>query len=118
MSKLETDGGTFLGFEHEGGDEEEQSTNAMIIAKEDCGVVVRGEGGSVHTTFKPHQVSLTFSVHVNSLLSSLSRDNTSVNRVLINAKRGSCQGRPQLASPLTMTKGFEVLDGVKVDLSI
>ena len=29
-----------------------------------------------------------------------------------------CQGRPQLASPLTMTKGFEVLDGVKADLSI
>ena len=29
-----------------------------------------------------------------------------------------CQGRPQLASPLTMTKGFKVLDGVKADLSI
>ena len=29
-----------------------------------------------------------------------------------------CQGRPQLASLLTMTKGFEVLDGVKADLSI
>ena len=29
-----------------------------------------------------------------------------------------CQGRPQLASPLMMTKGFEVLDGVKADLSI
>ena len=29
-----------------------------------------------------------------------------------------CQGQPQLASPLTMTKGFEVLDGVKADLSI
>ena len=29
-----------------------------------------------------------------------------------------CQGRPQLASPLTMTNGFEVLDGVKADLSI
>ena len=29
-----------------------------------------------------------------------------------------CQGRPQLASPLMMTKGLEVLDGVKVDLSI
>ena len=29
-----------------------------------------------------------------------------------------CQGRPQLASPLTMTKGFEVLDGVMADLSI
>ena len=32
--------------------------------------------------------------------------------------KDDCQGRPQLASPLTMTKGFEVLDGVKVDLSI
>ena len=29
-----------------------------------------------------------------------------------------CQGQPQLASLLTMTKGFEVLDGVKADLSI
>ena len=29
-----------------------------------------------------------------------------------------CQGQPQLASPLMMTKGFEVLDGVMVDLSI
>ena len=27
-----------------------------------------------------------------------------------------CQGRPQLASLLTMTKGFEVLDGVMADL--
>ena len=30
----------------------------------------------------------------------------------------NCQGRPQLASLLTMMEGFEVLDGVKVVLSI
>ena len=37
---------------------------------------------------------------------------------LESAKHLDCQGRPQLASLLTMTKGFEVLDGVKADLSI
>ena len=29
-----------------------------------------------------------------------------------------CQGQPQLASPLTMMKGFEELDEVIADLSI
>ena len=53
MSKSEPDGGTFLGFDHEGGDEEEQSMNAMIIVKEDCRVVVRGEGGPVHNLQAP-----------------------------------------------------------------
>ena len=38
--------------------------------------------------------------------------------VSIDGLPRSCQGRPQLASLLTMMKGFEVLDGVKADLSI
>ena len=36
----------------------------------------------------------------------------------LGPKEEKCQGQPQLASPLTMMKGFEVLDGVKADLSI
>ena len=42
----------------------------------------------------------------------------SFNQQQLHPNSRDCQGQPQLASPLTMTKGFEVLDGVKADLSI
>jgi len=52
-SESETDDDPCLDLDDEDGDEEEQPTSAMIIAEEGRGVIVRGEGGSVHTIQAP-----------------------------------------------------------------
>lgn len=52
-SESETDDDACLDLDDEGGDEEEQPTSAMVIAEEGRGVIVRGEGGSVHTIHAP-----------------------------------------------------------------
>lgn len=52
-SESETDDDACLDLDEEGGDEEEQPTSAMVIAEEGRGVIVRGEGGSVHTIQAP-----------------------------------------------------------------
>ena len=51
-SESETDDDAYLDLDDEE-DEEEQPTSAMIIAEEGRGVIVRGEGGSVHTIQAP-----------------------------------------------------------------
>lgn len=52
-SESETDDDACLDLDEEGGDEEEQPTSAVVIAEEGRGVIVRGEGGSVHTVHAP-----------------------------------------------------------------
>ena len=52
-SESETDDDACLDSDDEGGDEEEEPTSAMIIAEEGRGVIVRGEGGSVHNIQAP-----------------------------------------------------------------
>jgi len=52
-SESETDDDACIDLGDEDGDEEEQPTSAMIIAEEGRGVIVRGEGGSVHTIQAP-----------------------------------------------------------------
>jgi len=52
-SESETDDDACLDLDDEEGDEEEQPTSAMIIAEEGRGVIVRGEGGSVHNIQAP-----------------------------------------------------------------
>ena len=52
-SESETDDSACLVLDDEDGDEEEQPTSAMVIAEEGRGVIVRGEGGSVHTIQAP-----------------------------------------------------------------
>ena len=52
-SESETDDDACLDLDEEGGDEEEQPTSAVVIAEEGRGVIVRGEGGSVHTIQAP-----------------------------------------------------------------
>ena len=52
-SESETDDDACLDLEDDDGDEEEQPTSAMVIAEEGRGVIVRGEGGSVHTVQAP-----------------------------------------------------------------
>ena len=52
-SESETDDDACLDTDDEDGDEEEQPTSAMIIAEEGRGVIVRGEGGSVHNLQAP-----------------------------------------------------------------
>jgi hypothetical protein len=52
-SESETDDEACLDLDDEDGDEEEQPTSAVIIAEEGRGVIVRGEGGSVHNIQAP-----------------------------------------------------------------
>ena len=52
-SESETDDDACLDLEDEDGDEEEQPTSAMVIAEEGRGVIVRGEGGSIHSIQAP-----------------------------------------------------------------
>jgi len=52
-SESETDDDACLDLDDEDGDEEEQPTSAMVIAEEGRGVIVRGEGGSVHNIQAP-----------------------------------------------------------------
>lgn len=52
-SESETDDDASLDLDDEDGDEEEQPTSAMVIAEEGRGVIVRGEGGSVHNIQAP-----------------------------------------------------------------
>ncbi|KAF9651906.1 hypothetical protein BDM02DRAFT_3090128 [Thelephora ganbajun] len=52
-SESETDDEACLDSDDEDGNEEEQPTSAMVIAEEGRGVIVRGEGGSVHTIQAP-----------------------------------------------------------------
>jgi hypothetical protein len=52
-SESETDDDACLDLDEEGGDEEEQPTTAVIIAEEGRGIIVRGEGGSVHAIQAP-----------------------------------------------------------------
>lgn len=52
-SESETDDDASLDLDDEGGDEEEQPTSAVIIAEEGRGIIVRGEGGSVHNIQAP-----------------------------------------------------------------
>ena len=52
-SESGTDDDAYFDLDDEGGDEETELTSATIVAEGGRGVIVRGEGGSVHSIQAP-----------------------------------------------------------------